>query len=740
MKRHADGTPAPVQTARRQPQTSCDSCRQKKLKCDRAYPCASCQVRGLPCSLSPLLGQDESLEGVSDVASILGRLATLEQAVFDRTPASQAEEDVPAYFVRPRHRPVTDGEREGHKIASFLDVAYFRPENGSTGSGPHLDVRITTRGYEELLASRPSSCCGPVWLPPHEDAIAMLHDFVENAYHIMPIVHLASARSIFDHIYSQLGIDDMGKIHPAHISMLLGICAASALFWNEAVSSHHQFESDQVANCASLVWNKLAIDLLRQSQTSGTRSLQGAQASAILAYLAYNIHGSSTQFYHLHNYSVTTCRDLQIHLVDSRGYDSPNDDATTREIKRRLWWHVTATDWMLGLNGGPLDGTYTIHPRQFKVAMPRNLNDIDLAINSDEIVYPSHIATQTSCFLQAIRLAEISRTIVDSSCSNDGIIIDEAYSERVLALDELFSKALANLPRPLNLTCPISEDAPRYLCLQRATVHLGFHSRRARLHRPFLVHKNSSKGQQQAAATETFKESRDICVRSARIVLDISMSLLGRSLSLRKIPSDSGSSQVPQRLSLLHHDGHENCPSFPVHRLGVVVNHLFWACAILAFEFSLRTHNSGTDNDNDLRHTLIHACRLLTAAGEGSTVAAEIVRGMRSVYDKYRICGVDEVAWMASEQHTVATGSLVSLASQAQIPASQGFSWPAIALNDDSAVLANGSHTTTDSTGILSSCETFGLDRGDLDNFFVSSYACDGWDQIISGFDGYCNP
>lgn len=38
---------------RRQPQTSCDSCRKRKLKCDRGQPCSSCATRGLPCHGQP---------------------------------------------------------------------------------------------------------------------------------------------------------------------------------------------------------------------------------------------------------------------------------------------------------------------------------------------------------------------------------------------------------------------------------------------------------------------------------------------------------------------------------------------------------------------------------------------------------------------------------------------------------------------------------------------------------------
>lgn len=38
----------------RQPQTSCDFCRVKKLKCDRAQPCSTCVTRGRPCDGPPV--------------------------------------------------------------------------------------------------------------------------------------------------------------------------------------------------------------------------------------------------------------------------------------------------------------------------------------------------------------------------------------------------------------------------------------------------------------------------------------------------------------------------------------------------------------------------------------------------------------------------------------------------------------------------------------------------------------
>ena len=742
MKRKADSAPTAAPPARRQPQTACDSCRQKKIKCDRAQPCSNCRVRGLACSVSsptPSLGPGPPADGLgpgAPIPAILERLAALEQAVFRSPPAGDA--NAGGHRKPPSNTALASGRAgEDDQTARFLDMAYDRAQSASARAGHRrLDIRVAKSYQDSVGMARPSQVArlGPVWLVPRKEAIAMVHDFVENAYHLMPIVHIASAWSVIDHVYSTLSLDRADEVDPAHIAFILAFCSACAFFWSGAVPCQHRFETGQAAIDASLVWRMSALVSLEEAQRAESRSLEGAQAYAILAYLAYNIDGPSTRFYRLHTCSVTACRELGIHLVDKPGRES-TDGAATREVKRRLWWHVTATDWMLGLNGGPLDGTYTVHPRQMNVELPRNLNDDDLSFGSEALASPSHIATQASSFLQAIRLAEICRAVIDAQNFDDDVA-DTAYNERVLALDKLFENAIADFPPPLALNAPIPEGAPRFLCLQRASIHLGFHSRRARLHRPFLLHKDSN-GQHGTR----YPVSREICVRSARTVLDVSMSLLEHSLSKRL-------SEL-QRRQTLHHPQHEKCPGSPVHRLGVVINHLFWSCAILAFESSLRAESDGNGNpmgtstDGDLDGMLVHACRLLAAAGDECTVASDIVQGMRAVFTRYRIRGAtgnlaapdyrrDLISHNAvtSTEPPVAGPSMSSdVATQQQIQQQGEVPWPGVlctAMMDENKMIGEAG---------LETGNIFDLEKA-LDDF-VSTDMYDSWDQIIARLGSY---
>lgn len=185
---------------------------------------------------------------------------------------------------------------------------------------------------------------------------------------------------------------------------------------------------------------------------------------------------------------------------------------------------------MLGGMGGPLDGTDAVQPRHMNVNYPRNLNDNDLNICDDPLTFPLNIATQMSVFLQRIRLAEICRSVIDARAPGR-VEIDVMDYNQVLALDRLFERALSELPPFLQLDEPIPPNAPRHLSLQRSIIQICFLSRRARLHRPFLLHDTQD---------QRYRPSLDLCLRSARTVISISLELLENSLETMSTKNKNG--------------------------------------------------------------------------------------------------------------------------------------------------------------------------------------------------------
>lgn len=139
---------------------------------------------------------------------------------------------------------------------------------------------------------------------------------------------------------------------------VLGICAAGALFWARRDLStptspgHCHFKSEEDAARRSLDWRTEAWDLLHQSRqlTTGVGSLEGVQARMVLADVVYNVEGTTSRYLHLHSCALAAAREMSLHLVDLPGHLGSGEDESVKETKRRMWWHLASTDWLLGMS------------------------------------------------------------------------------------------------------------------------------------------------------------------------------------------------------------------------------------------------------------------------------------------------------------------------------------------------------------------------------------------------------
>ena len=89
----SDVPPKRTQRPRQEP-VSCESCRKKKLKCNREQPCSNCQTRGVACDFQdrkvPLVasasssspGVDEAPALRAENAAIKARIDRLEEIIF----------------------------------------------------------------------------------------------------------------------------------------------------------------------------------------------------------------------------------------------------------------------------------------------------------------------------------------------------------------------------------------------------------------------------------------------------------------------------------------------------------------------------------------------------------------------------------------------------------------------------------------------------------------------------------
>ncbi|KAI0198861.1 hypothetical protein F4808DRAFT_247205 [Astrocystis sublimbata] len=688
MKRKATEQPSgqPRQLA-----VSCTNCRIKKLKCDRGQPCASCAVRGIPCTgqpsaagatPNPSLGTNVSHRHHVDVA-ILSRLDNIEKALFSGT---ARQTTLPSTLVTAASTPSqSNQDTELQQTARFLDSTYTNDAHSIAKRAEQLHIHVAAASSHPSLSAgvEKRELIGSALLMTHAEALLFLRDFVENPFHMLPIIYEPSARSLIDTLYADL--DEGRPGDPTAAALILSIASTSASFFAQNLKPNDVFSSTDEAAQASVAWRQTALILLEDTHSS-PKTFAECQARTIIAYAVYNSEGCSARFRFLHSCSVAVARDMSLHLIDSSNNAGNNTaDLPTKEIKRRLWWHLASTDWLLGLIGGPLDGTYSIQPRHCNVRLPRNLNDNDLAQCDDNLTYPLNFPTQMSCFLQRIRLSEIIRASIDARAPGPPDVEVTDFNT-VTRLDRLFQTALSDLPPFLQIGAPIPPGAPMYLAQQRDLILLCFHIRRARLHRPFLIHDTKE---------PCYEPSRRQCIVLARTVLSIATGLLEDSA-----PDDEG--------RLFCHTS--------AYGAGLVISGIFLACTILALSTGLASNTAAPNNapeqrandtNDEIVAEVIAACRTLMKAGKQSTFAANLVHNLMNVLRQYRVKDVDDL---------VASTASADTAVENQTN------------NNDSGFQSGSGAEAPDLT-----------DNLDLWNeFFTFMPEMEGCDQLFAGIDSFC--
>lgn len=305
----------------------------------------------------------------------------------------------------------------------------------------------------------------------------------------------------------------------------------------------------------------------------------------------------------------------------------------------------------------------------------RNINDSDLSTREASFAHPEDVPTDVSFLIQRARLSEVCRQALDARPVG-APEEDVTDCNRVLSLDHAFEKALAELPPFFRPRAPIPKGAPRCLRLQRDTILLAVHSRRARINRPFILKDNPN---------ETQRLFRSSCLSSARMAVSIAIDML-------TVPGLKATSQDSFASSSL------------ARRMTTTIGHLFGACAILALNAA--RVSGAIDEDVDLKN----ACGVLTVVGEESPVAASLVQTLTAFLRRHQI------------------GGIVGSATPEPTPART----TAASISGNAALGPNDWETTAGACG-------FALDHV-WNEFIDSAPSADSWDELFAGLDECFGP
>ncbi|EXJ85152.1 hypothetical protein A1O3_05827 [Capronia epimyces CBS 606.96] len=525
-------TANPLKRPRQEP-VSCHFCRSKKLKCNRQRPCSNCTARGLACN-----GNGQAQPASVDVNhdSILTRLKRLEDMVLGPGP-SQLQHGLSVLNQTSQPSPLLTQSRPTPSPMACLSPAseyeeavqslenmgareepWFSPSSG--GAGPDFRISPTRQipdaygvGQTQAAHGQQDSRC--FFLPPKEEADLLMDHYTSYIDALQHVIYIPHVRTLMASVYSQLE-QGLPAVH-SHIALVLSIFASSAVLIAGNAGGgglQHRFEPS-AAYQASKIWANATLEVLDLCRRRASGSLEDAQASIIIGFLLYHMEGFSVRVRFLFTGAVAVARDLCLHRIDMpSNQPSHSSNPIHTEIKRRVWWHIVATDWLLSLNGGPQEGTYLVQPRHMRVNLPRNVEDEDLVHDDPPIDRPLSEPTTMSYYIQRLKLADICRSVVDVMplCS---FLID--YQD-VIALDRKFEDFFDNLPIFLK-----TDDKSRleseaimrkhpHMRIQRYILGTMGLIRRCKLHQPFLI-RRPTEGH--------YNYSRNVSLQCARSVLGL---------------------------------------------------------------------------------------------------------------------------------------------------------------------------------------------------------------------------
>jgi hypothetical protein len=340
---------APKRQSRQDP-VSCESCRKKKLKCDRGLPCNSCCTRRTECNY----GSYRS--GVSN--SVPPQSQTEERPLLDRVSEqprtlrwNPRQDAYPQ--ARNRNEPLQTADRlesivMGHRVPTAVP-ATLRAELSHRRDVEHSVSQHTTpssqfgmaQGLKIASSENPATVHLPSFLPPLAEVMGLFRyycDYLDFQYHlIIPHIVEQQIQKIYDSVAQNEQID------LAQTALLFSIVASSLYYQLLGEASGH---AEQVSQEATF----LAGSALIQGNYIAYPSIEGLQATMIIGHQLSNMNlPPSVSSLFVHRSFVSQATSMRLHLVDSPHFinerTSTQADTTNVELKRRLWWDLATYDW-----------------------------------------------------------------------------------------------------------------------------------------------------------------------------------------------------------------------------------------------------------------------------------------------------------------------------------------------------------------------------------------------------------
>ncbi|KAB8298723.1 hypothetical protein EYC80_000898 [Monilinia laxa] len=586
--------------ARRQDPVSCQLCRTKKLKCDRMFPCSNCRARKISCisatghavpsqiqSIAPVLTESSS-QGIEELNA---RLRRLEELLTKNTSLLSSSTNASPVISR-QETPAEDLQITNTVSWLESDAFEHRAAHDTTKPDQLSCEDEINQNFATSFLSSPTISSRPgidekvlSLLPSRKYAGILVEYFINTVLRIYHIVHVPTLESHFNKLYDDLEQNKQPQYD--HLALLSAVFALSVYF--------------QGAQPHSLTrrWTVLAQKAMCAANFIGKPTIESIQATLLIAqHLLPNIGGIAT-FRVLFTTAMHSARSLgfdQLDCVQSKKRrEGKLLNHVELETKRRIWWHIASTDWIMSFMSGPQSGTYMIHPQQMRCDYPSHVDDADIG-PAGYYSKPLSVETDMTYSLFRFQLSVICRGIVDAMQDFDCEVHELPY-ETVLDFDKKLNSMLSEIPPAFRMDAKsraqhkdIDKKYP-FFAIQRTAGHFGVQTRFTRLHRPYL-----SRG----AYDPRFSYSRMVCLRSARSVIELGTEI-----------TKMGKKQ-----------------NFQPVRMWTVTHHIFVATVILVMDFCLNRDDPRTE---ERKAEIMDALKMLETCQETSTMAQRGLQQLRDI-------------------------------------------------------------------------------------------------------------
>ncbi|KAH6676341.1 hypothetical protein B0J14DRAFT_352337 [Halenospora varia] len=609
-----------MQGARVRPDpVSCQSCRSKKLKCNRIQPCSNCTARRIPCKfLVPPQEQTKTTITSHSSAELLARIERLESMVLKQNEPTEALSNSVSHGGDNTRQPLLSENSGGMVVSNIhqkqdqdsrlLENVGIRDDSLLSRWSNTLTFRIYSMHEILETQSSVSGIGGPkdyiVVFPTYRIATLLLQNYEANVHHLCHILHIPTLKSLIKTFYLRFNQNE--PVLPSQAALLLSLFALSAYFYqpfnNSEVATTKQ-DSIHLSN----IMSRGALDVLDYTRRNTSGTLEDVQASILMSFVAYHLDGFSTRGRLLSVSALSIARELRLHQLDADSeLFSTKDDISIRslidrEVKRRVFWQIASTDWLFSTISGPQEGMYFIHLNHVNVNIPKDCTDDDIVLGEENEPVAGPQPTGMTFFLERLRLAHICREMTDTLPLETTKLISLPY-EQIISLDKKLQDFLSSLPFFFKLDAE-SRSRSRALeamypkiAISRYCVTTEAHSRRIKLHQK-LLHRQS--------IDPRYAYSRQACLESARVI-------------------------VHAYDDLHKHDSHSTVPEL----MGMVVHFTHLALVVMVMDICF---NSDAVDEAEIKAEVKAALEIFEDGKNASPLLNQFLGSLRDVLQKHKV-------------------------------------------------------------------------------------------------------